>query len=401
MKYYNFKNILSTTVHSALTATGACAVYLMAGPWSIAAGVALASLKFGTMLVGSRNNDILDGLAKHPEKHRYSPRLGEIIRRVADKANINPDDLDVVSLNVDEKKVGSDRAEALREAFQKMAGVPNAAAIDLGRKKVIVSDELFQLMSDREEEAVIAHEIAHIISKHVKASILPKALGYAGKMTNMVGLYSEALVGGVLKFTGVILGGVGLSFALSKVSPNGDLISKKQQDLSPADLYKRKQMLDRSGFFTKYAVLAAFTHINPAYFPFWLGVKAINTALHLTEQSQSRSNEYMADRVAVEQLGANPLALITALKKLDALQQRSLREAFEGADIPKVTGLRKIWKELNSTHPSVQKRVEHLADIARTSGFDERNIERVMNTTPDVSHAPNIPLHVIRRALAA
>lgn len=92
--------------------------------------------------------------------------------------------------------------------------------------------------------------------------------------------------------------------------------------------------------------------------------------------------------------------MITSLQKLEAIRERSLSNMFNG-DVPQRSKIGKLWKQLTATHPSTEKRVSRLASIALARGFDAAVVEKVVNSRPDISKAPDIPYFVIKQALEA
>ena len=99
------------------------------------------------------------------------------------------------------------------------------------------------------------------------------------------------------------------------------------------------------------------------------------------------------------QIGSSPLALITALRKMTIIQQRSLKKAWAGEEPPKPGYLKKQWKQAFASHPATNKRIARLVDIAKSEGFDEAQIENAVNGSLHVPDSVNIPTeHIIAMA---
>jgi heat shock protein HtpX len=90
-------------------------------------------------------------------------------------------------------------------------------------------------------------------------------------------------------------------------------------------------------------------------------------AAGLLQMAVSRSREFDADRYGA-QLSGDPLALASALRRLEALSQRSpmdITPAQASAWIVNpLTGTRKDFSRLFMTHPPVEERVRRLEEMA-------------------------------------
>ena len=115
------------------------------------------------------------------------------------------------------------------------------------------------------------------------------------------------------------------------------------------------------------ATIGVLTHINPAYLPISVGRNLLVYANALLHKRFSRHQEYQADRGAAV-LGANPLALITALRKLSYIQEKTV-EKKTGKPVDQTTGwLSKKWRAVNATHPGTPQRIKKLAKLAKQQG---------------------------------
>ena len=142
------------------------------------------------------------------------------------------------------------------------------------------------------------------------------------------------------------------------------------------------------------ATVGTITLFNPAFLKVWAAAKGLNESCKLIEAKLSRMMEYQADRGAVEILEANPLALITALRKIEALMERSSINALGyNAREEEKNPLLREWRRLKRTHPKTDKRILRLAKIAFNSGqYSADEIDEAVfgdlhiDDMPDVDH---------------
>jgi Zn-dependent protease with chaperone function len=120
---------------------------------------------------------------------------------------------------------------------------------------------------------------------------------------------------------------------------------------------------------------------------------AISVASLAINSHFQRSNEEHADARTVE-LGANPLALITALRKIMAVRDQSIVAVY--GELPKKGLLTRIWEDLNLSHPNVPSRAKKLAKLARKNGYSEEAIKAAIDGPITVAPDNNIPPDVIR-----
>ncbi len=198
--------------------------------------------------------------------------------------------------------------------------IMNAYASGLSEKKaaVTVTRGLLEALNKEELEAVLAHELTHIMNRDVRTMVV------------------AAVFAGIISFTGELLwrwmanGGFGFRSSGGGRSRRSD---------------------DRGGGGGQIAVILAALAIA---FLAWLFSVVIRLAL-------SRSREFVADAGAVE-LTKNPDAMISALRKIDGHSDMptapsSVQEMMLD-DPPSGFG----W--LFATHPPISKRIEALVTFA-------------------------------------
>jgi heat shock protein HtpX len=190
---------------------------------------------------------------------------------------------------------------------------PNAFATgrNPNNAAVAVNTGLLDLMNEREVAGVIAHELAHIRNRDTLIMTLTATL--AGAI-------------GMLAQFGFLFGGRGQDGRSNPFGPIGLILM---------------------------VVLAPL-------------------AAMIVQMAISRSREYEADRVGAEITG-DPLALASALRKLEAYKQGRVNQAAEANPatahmfiINPLSGLR--MDGLFSTHPPTASRVAALEDLARRMG---------------------------------
>lgn len=393
------KELISIGAHYVVAGGLTVCSILIGQPWSVAFGV-ITSVGFFTILAKNAYN-LLDYLELHPERHPHSPNLGKILETLSSKMGTD-EKIPVLSSKLEfEKLSNSSLAEilnknhALKSTFPK---VPNASAINIGWPRVVVTDELLQIMEDDEEHAVIAREFAHIRAKHSYKSIPLKFFALSSQISNNAVVLLEMVSAGALNLIGVIVGSAIIKEVVNKaIAP--PVLTDDDDNLSLPNLYKKKRFESFSTALNATVFSAGVSYFNPTFFPIWIASQAIRPLFNLSEKSLSRCFEYQADKDAVEKFDADPLALISALKKLDALKNRSLKDAFNG-ELPRPDSVSKIWEGLNATHPPIEQRVAHLAEIASKRGVPAKEINAAISKTPDIQDAPNIPYEIIHAALS-
>ncbi|MDB5490302.1 MAG: hypothetical protein JWO78_151 [Micavibrio sp.] len=279
--------------------------------------------------------------------------------------------------------------------FDFMKKIPNAAAFSLGKPVIMISEPLLKLLNDEEEKAVLAHEFAHIKSQHI-ALKLPFSLltGVAG-LSNGLTLLGAVLASGFWKATGVAVAAIATTKVANKLSSNRELLATEDKNLEVKDIYRKKQAQRLLKPFSMAVGFGGLTYLNPLYPALLLTVKGLSMTSKILTGTFSRSAEYQADKGAVA-LDANPLALISALRKITALMERSRQHAWGNEPVPQPGYLRKSWKEATATHPTLENRIARLADMARKQGYDENTIKQVCKGPVDISEAEDVPYDVLK-----
>ena len=403
----NLRTVAATTTNYLAIAGLTTGAFMLGGPITLGVG----AIFVGAMVASSlkAHKDIInDDLVIHPERHRFSPNLGKIVQNVFKKSGLENHKPLIYDFKIDNDSVEEKEglSKLIAKMIRKVAKMPNAAAINLDKPTVIISEPLLELLNDHEEEAVIAHECAHIVAKRHRLTMPQKLLGGALMVSNAVVMIGQLLATGVVGVAATVASGIGVQKLFKKLHPKGDKIitlkEKMEADIddedprSLAEIREAKQVTQLGTLFTQATVAGVATWFNPAYLPSLIAVKALNTATKYFMQSQSQTNEYQADRVAVQEIGSDPLSLITALRKLTIVQQRSINDAWEGNPPPKPGWLKRNWKESFASHPATHKRIERLASIAKEMGIEDEKIHAAVHDPVHVPEHIDIPLQHIK-----
>jgi len=329
-----------------------------------------------------------------------SPNLGKIAKELYAASGLSAADFPIYDFRIDENKI-TDKSEgvrkALREQFNSMADVHNAAALNLGKPIIMISKPLLALLNDAEEKAVLAHEFAHAAAKHQHLALPQKLLGTAISFANGLTRFAAFLSAGWIGVPVAIATGIGTKLAAARWGGKWDLLKKPNEQLSMPERLEKKKAGQKIKVVGAIGTTVAVSLFNPLYPFFYAATKAVSAATKVVAGTFSRSNEYQADRGAVE-LGASPLALITALRKMKEVQEVSLKEVF--GTLPKAGFLSTAWKNATATHPTIPRRTARLADIARQKGFSDAQIDAAVNGNIAVGPEHRMAPALIEKMLA-
>lgn len=397
---YTARHVASAAFHYTATLGLLATTALVAPAWAVGAAVALVGgISYAS--IQSQKKIFEENLQRHPDVSVVAPNLGKIAQELYTKSGLSADQFPIYDFRIDESKI-ADQPEGvqkkLRETFNSMADVHNAAALNLGKPVIMISKPLLALLNDDEEKAVLAHEFAHAAAKHQHLSMPQKltatAIGLAAGVTRFAAFLSAGWVGVPV----AIAAGIGARILTAKAAGKWGLISTPDEKLSIAERIEKKKAAGIVKVGGTIGLTAAAALFNPLYPLYYVATKAISTAAKLLTATFSRSNEYQADRGAV-QLGANPLALVTALRKMKTVQEISLKEAI-GGELPMAGRLRTMWKNANSTHPTIPRRVDRLVGMARKQGYTDAQIDAAVRAPIHLGPQHRMSPAVIEKMLA-
>lgn len=389
-RFYSLRNYMSVGFHYAAAAGLAAASYAFAAPWAITTAAVITLPLYAIVLKVSKRH-YETGMTEHKKSYPYSPYLGRTMQELYTKSGLKSENHPVYDFQSKSSAVKDDKSSI----YDLMKKVPNAAAFSLGKPIIMISEPLLKLLNDEEEKAVLAHEFAHIKSKHIPIKIPLMVLNRIGGMANGLTLIGAAMAAGFWKWSGVMAGGIAATIAGNKLLMGKELRAKKDDDLTVKEIYRKKQVERIVSPVAQVMVLGGLGYLNPAYPALWLTAKGIGITEKILTGTFSRSSEYQADKGAVA-LDANPLALITSLRKITALMERSREHAWGNEPVPQPGYLRKAWKEATATHPTLENRVARLADLARKQGYDEESIRQAATGPLDISEVEDVPYDVLK-----
>jgi heat shock protein HtpX len=405
-KLYTLRNICSVAMHYAATAALVVGSLMIGQPWVIGISACLVG---GLSYLGiKKQKELLENsLVRHPDIHKFSPRLGKTAEELYKKSGLKEDGYPIYDFRVDAAKMKGNKSvwtALFREMFDLMGQTHNAAALRIGKPVIMISEPLLKLLDDDEEKAVLAHEFAHAVARHNHVGLPQRLFASAASATNGLTRLVAAFAAGWVGVTSAIVAGVasaaGSTILLRKVHGNGKLLIKDDSDLSMDEIVTKRKLTRVTSIVSTVATASVLTYFSPVYLAIYAATKTLSMAGGIVSSTFSRSMEYQADRGAVE-LGGDPLALITSLRKMTRIQEMSREELFEGKKPPELGALRKAWQKLNASHPTLEKRTGRLADMARKQGKSEALINRAAYGPVHVSKDNVMPYHVAKALMRA
>lgn len=396
---YRPRNIASTVIHYSATAAIAGISLALGGPVAIAAAIILSGGV--SWLVLKQQKDFLENrLVEHPRVHKHSPHLGEMADDLYKRSGLKASEHPIYDFRADRKK-SEDKGiigKALEEAFEAMGDTHNAAALHLGKPVIMISEPLLKLLDDKEEKAVLAHEFAHAAAHHTRIGLPQKLLGGLAVTTNamtMIGAWWATGWRGMLSGAAASIGtSIAGNLIARKATEDSGIMRTKDDYLELPELAQKKKIKAVIKGVSSAVSVGVLTLFSPAYLTLWVATKALSAANKLVTGAYSRSMEYQADRGAVE-FGADPLALVTGLRKIEQVVENSKLEAFDGK-LPEKGMLSKAWAEATASHPATEKRVARLIKLAEKQGVAKDVIDRAAFGTVEVSKEHNMPYSVIK-----
>ena len=310
-------------------------------------------------------------------------KLGTVIKVMARKAGLTKTP---PVYDMETRKSKSDLVSGSPAQFQR---VVNAAAFGLRNPGILLSEPFLRLTDDEEEKAVMGHEFSHIAGKHTTLHMLAGWLQSTAMFTAMFGVGRVAIDQGWLLGSLSIAGTVAIAAMGNRYMPDPEDAYTREGQLTPEARRKRMAV-----WAIQEALSIGLLAIpNPAAVLEAVAIEhAFFWAANYVGKAHSRGEEFFADRNAVEYFDANPLALITALRKLEAWIRRDEPEIGRAHDLSEGAWYARIGKRFESlfwTHPQTAKRCEALASIAREKGYDEKDIQEALNGPVDISGLPS------------
>jgi heat shock protein HtpX len=274
---------------------------------------------------------------KHQENHPDSPNLYKMVDELYKTSGLNRHKTEIFDY-------GESDFTSLNAGFVRK----------LGKPMILISSKLLELFPDHEEKAILAHEFAHAAARHHRTTLPLDILNNVAKTSASLAIIGEAMSSG------------GLSIAISATAALAVGVGIKMK------LPKQKKLALASVAVTGLGVLSAF---NPAILTALAVRQAVSISASFIDKSFSRTKEYQADKGAVT-LGANPLSLMTALRKMQAYKEQKLKSYPEPIQKLLNNPFVKTLNKLFATHPPTEKRIKRLTNIAIENGYSQEAIHQ-------------------------
>ncbi|QQG35347.1 MAG: M48 family metalloprotease [Micavibrio aeruginosavorus] len=400
-RLYGLRNYLGIAAHYSGMAGMSALSFALGNPWVIG-GIAFFSTGYFWASLKNSKDVMENTLQPHPDIHELSPRLGKIARELYQASGLKADQYPIYDFKA--KPVTDQDTEEqakikkqINKALRASSLMPNASALHLGKPVIMISEPLLALLNDDEEKAVLAHEFAHAAARHQHVNVPLTVLSTITKLTNRMTVLLGMLAGGFWTFVGGLATGIAAGAWVRSLHPQKELSGKEGDQLTLHERRLKGLMSRNISAASSLAGVGYFSWVNPAFAPLWAVAVTINTGIKAALGGLSRSLEYQADKGAVK-LGANPLALITALRKLDTLQVRSIEKAYGGKEnVPQPDFIDRAWKRAISTHPATESRIGRLTAIARQQGYGDNEILKAAQGPLDLSPTAYIPYETIHK----
>lgn len=397
-EFYRPGNVIKTAAYYLGTAGVVAATVTLAPTWAlIASGVLFAGITAASKKAMSDNN-FHKSLKRHPESHPDSPNLGKIARELYQKTGLSAKNYPIYDFKSNSTH---DKQSQTGWMFNKMAHIPNAAALGTNQETVIlISEPLLKLLNDAEEKSVLAHEFVHAAAKHNRSSFLPKmvgdASGFAGLLTQVGMLFTIGWNAAYSVLIGQFLGNQWFNFTNPK---KAEILRQDNDNLSISQIQQKKGFSAIKSAYAEVVQTTLLAVVSPLYLKVYAAFKGLSLFNKLASAAFSRNHEIQADRGATTVLGADPLALATALRKMESVMESSLEKA-NGGKLPKPGFLSRVWKQATSTHPSVKSRVKKLGNIARKQGRSEDEIQAAISGPLDIAPGNELSESTLRTIMA-
>lgn len=202
----------------------------------------------------------------YPPAPDYAPHLGEHARELYEKSGLTAADYPICDF---QPKEGGGRGAARRKMLALQAQTQNAAAVNISKPVIMISQPLLKLLDDDEEKAVLAHEFAHAKARHSHVTLGQGVLGGIGAVNNTLSiLVAELSLGFVPVIAALgagIVGRLATTTALGKVG----LMVKREKTLSTRELLEKTKAGKTIKAVSTVATVAALTYFSPAFLGVW------------------------------------------------------------------------------------------------------------------------------------
>ncbi len=336
--------------------------------------------------------------AVHPDVSDISPNLGKIMADLYARSGVDPEKYPLYDLRLCDKDraehehaedpenpENNDGVQKAVQALQRKSESYLAAVIYAGKPVLAVAAPLLAMLDDEEERAVLAHELVHLREKHIYTSyaltILCAAVIWAATLVRIAWFFAAGWE------AAVYAGMAGISAGLLIVR----WIRKKGHWGKTGGQWQQFKVFLTISCIVSVLVMAVFMPLYPLiFFTSFLMQIAAWTIL----RGRSRTSEYRADAGIVD-LGANPLAMMTALRRLQYLHDDAAEKAGARRRLNAPTLRNRVRKNLYATHPPIDDRLTHLAKIARRHGYPEEDIRTAEYGSIEIDKTHSYPMWMI------
>ena len=394
-------------LHYLATAGVVAGAVVLAQPWVIGvAAVIVGGVQYAGIKINK--NFFETKLKKHDNIHEHSPRLGEISRELYTKSGLKAEDFPIYDFEADQEKMANGKAgvfdRGLEAAMKQASLTPNAAAVNVGKPIIMISTPLLKALNDDEEKAVLAHEFAHAAARHhyvkMPMSFMLGVSGMALALTSIGAFFSAGVVGVLAGVGAGIVASIAGGTAYAAITGNlKKLVGKEKSEMSLKELAAKKKVQGASKVSGMAARVGIVNMFNPLYLAAFAAARAASIVNKLISKRFSRHHEYQADRGAVA-LGADPLALITALRKITTISERSIAATYGENALPKKGYLTSAWKKATATHPELDKRIARLSKMAKNQNASEASIQQAVKGDLAIDDSHLMHPEVIRAMVA-
>jgi heat shock protein HtpX len=352
-------------------------------------------------------------LTAHENLDEIAPNLGAIGEDLYKKSGLSPEKFPITDTRINETSVEKFNEILNAEPMLRMnmarffaETTKNEHTIQVTHPAISISERHLKLLDDAEKKAFLAHEFAQIKSTHGEpepATLVSSVIAKASHLLNGLSLVAGFVSTGLTTFAASLavsaLSGFML-FSFDK-SESKETKKKKDEELSLSELFNRKKITTQNRLAIETVFVAAMSSSNPVYLGIHMIARTLQTAAKVTHSTVLRALSLQADRDGVEQLGADPLAMITALRKIDAVNDNSIEQTY-GAPLPHKGYLRAAWDKVSSPVPSTESRIAQMVTIARKNGATQADIDHAVSGTIAVGPEHNLPREtVVKMVIAA
>lgn len=283
------------------------------------------------------------------EIKKYSEQLG--LKKVPFLSFLRDKDLQ----ETDEKKSKNPFKAFFKNHFNKYA---NAMAVVGERNAVMLSEPLVNTLSDRELEAVAAHEVGHCAAQHTIDRNLMSLVLSPVKLATTFNLLVMACQN-TQNFSAIAL-----SIASSSMARKYYSLHNKP-DVGKFDEKREFEAFKSIAVVSTMTAVSLHLGAHELLAAFWLNF-GVKRAATLLEKSKSRRDEYQADRIAAEVTG-RPEFLVSSLEKVGKYNL-----SFEGMKADRkpirkqqdiISKIFDVSDALYRTHPSTSSRSQKLLSM--------------------------------------